>query len=143
VSSSITLIISHKFCGAWCKRKLQTQEQRDAKARYYRDKTKDLQLYEALQKIVGPFITVERLEEVAYGMDTQINKSFNNTASWYAPKNKLYCGLQSLTNRLSLAVSINTIGLAHYFVRLFKMLKIAVQPSITHFLEFRDNTRAK
>jgi hypothetical protein len=70
--------------------------------------TKDAKLYEELNKIYSRFMTMERLEEVGHGYDTQINESYNNTASWFAPKNKVYCGSQSLKNRLSVAIGINS-----------------------------------
>jgi hypothetical protein len=67
-------------------------------------------LFEKLQPIVEHFVTVERLTEVAHGMDTQVNESFNNTFSWLAPKNKVYCGSQSLRNRLCIGMGINALG---------------------------------
>jgi hypothetical protein len=99
---------NHEFCGEWCPRKRQGQEERDAKARYYRSKTEDAKLYAVLNNITSRFITLDRLKEVAHGMDTQINESFNNTASWFAPKNKVYCGSESLANRLSLLPSASS-----------------------------------
>jgi hypothetical protein len=72
---------------------------------YFRWKTKDAKLYVKLQEILERFITPERLKEVAHGMDTQCNESFNNMFSWLAPKNKVYCGTQSLRNRLSASAS--------------------------------------
>lgn len=86
---------------------------------------------------------MDRLREVAHGMDTQINESFNNTASWFAPKNKVYSGSQSLCNRLSLAVGINSIGMEQYFSRLFRTFKIAMPPDIQHFLAVKQNCRQK
>jgi hypothetical protein len=134
---------NHSHCGAWCKRKRMTEEEKLTKARYYRDLTKDAKLYGALDKVVGRFVTLDRLQEIAHGMDTQINESFNNTASWFAPKNKVYCGSSSLTNRLSLAVGINSLGLQAYFNRLFTYLGITMVPCIEHFLKVKDNTRNK
>jgi hypothetical protein len=62
---------NHEFCGAWCPRKRQDAEERNAKARYYRNKTDDAKLYDVLQKITMRFISLDRLQEVAHGMDTQ------------------------------------------------------------------------
>jgi hypothetical protein len=134
---------NHEFCGEWCPRKRQGQEERDAKARYYRSKTEDAKLYTVFNNITTRFITLDRLKEVAHGMDTQINESFNNTASWFAPKNKVYCGSQSLANRLSLAVGIQSIGIHQYFARLFRMLRIAMPPNVAHFLAVKQNIREK
>jgi hypothetical protein len=76
-------------------------------------------------------------------MDTQINESFNNTASWLAPKNKVYCGTGSLRNRISIGIGINTIGTLAYFERLYKALGIVVTPNVQHYLKFKDVNRGK
>jgi hypothetical protein len=118
-------------------------EQLKSKARFYRSKTKDSLLYEALQRVVGRFVTLDRLRDIAHQMDTQMNESFNNTASWFAPKNKVYCGSLSLTNRLSMAVGINSLGLSVYFGRLWMLVGITMVPGIEHFLNVKDATRQK
>jgi hypothetical protein len=115
-----------------------TEEQRKASLRYYRCKTKDAKLYDVLQKKISRFITTDWLKEIAHGMDTQVNESFNNTVSWVAPKNKVYCGSCSLSNCLCLAVGVNSLGIYHYFMRLFKSMAIKVTPSITHYLQVKD-----
>jgi Zinc knuckle len=94
-----------------------------------------------LQKI-SRFITVERLKEISYGMDTQVNESFNNTVSWFAPKNKVYCASASLSNRLCMAVGIHSIGLTRFWTRVFKTFSITVTPGITHFLQAKDTVRS-
>jgi hypothetical protein len=83
------------------------------------------------------------LKEVAHGMDTQCNESFNNTASWLAPKNKVYCGSQSLHNRLSIALGINVLGFVGYFKRPFKLLGIAFTPDVQYYLQSKESTRKK
>jgi hypothetical protein len=133
----------HTYCGPWCPRKNMTQQQLQQSARYYRCKTKNEELYKALLKIVGRFITPERLEEIGHGLDTQINESFNNTASWFAPKNKVYCGSQSLKNRLGMAIGISSIGLHPYFIRLFHSLGITMYPCVTHYLTIKEANRRK
>jgi hypothetical protein len=127
----------HQYCGAWCRRKRMTELQRKQSERYYRSKIKDAKLYECIIKIASRFITMERLEELGHGFDTQINESFNNTASWFAPKNKVYCGSQSLENRLSMAIGINSIGLHRYFTRLYKVFGITMELLEEH-LKTRD-----
>jgi hypothetical protein len=64
---------NHEYCGEWCKRKQQTQEQRNSKERFYRSKTDkhDLELYKVLQEIFARFITLDRIMEVSHGVDTQ------------------------------------------------------------------------
>jgi hypothetical protein len=94
-----------------------------------------------LQGKINRFITLERLQEVAHGMDTQANESFNNRVSWFAPKNKVYCGSGSLHNRVAVAVGVNTLGFTVYFRRLFRLLGIQLTDSIVHFLQVKEKTR--
>jgi hypothetical protein len=106
---------NHEFCGPWCPRKRLTEQQRLASERYYTNKTTDGKLCSILHDKFARFVTLERLLEVAHGMHTQVNESFNNTASWMAPKNKVYCATSSLTNQLSTDVAMNTLGFEEYF----------------------------
>jgi hypothetical protein len=133
--------------GVWCKRKLLSDADRmlPANMRYYRSMTnpQDAALFNVLEPIVQPFVTVARLKEVAHGMDTQVNESFNNTFSWLAPKNKVYCGSQSLRNRLLIGIGINALGLHDYFMRLYKELGIVMTPNVQHFLATKELKRAK
>jgi hypothetical protein len=133
----------HTLCGAWCPRKRMTAQQRQESERYYRTKKNDPELYEMLNRKLGRFFEFERLQECAHGMDTQVNESFNNTISWFAPKNKVYCGSTSLRNRISVAVGINTLGYVDYFVRLLKNMGIATTDNVRHFLEYKEKVRAK
>jgi hypothetical protein len=134
----------HTYCGQWCPRRHLTQAQLEASDRYYRSKTKDAALYTILsEKIMARFITLERLKEVGHSMDTQVNESFNNTVAWIAPKNKVYCGTQSLMNRLSVAIGINKLGLETFYKRLYKMLGISMTNNINHFLQVKDAKRTK
>lgn len=133
---------NHEYCTArWCRRKHQTDEERIASGRYYRSKTKDALLYEALDKLLSRFLTLENLREVAHDLDTQMNESFNNAASWLAPKNKVYCGSGSLTNRILIALGINALGSEVYFTRLFKSLGISMTPNIMHCLRVKGDQR--
>jgi hypothetical protein len=136
---------SHEYCFAWCKRKGLSEEDRKLpqNKRFYRSLTKDKDLYELLSPIVDRFITFDRLTEVAHGMDTQCNESYNNTFSWIAPKNKVYCGSQSLRNRLSIGVGINILGHLEYFTRLYRKLGIIITPNVQHYLAKKETRRTK
>jgi hypothetical protein len=115
---------NHEYCGPWCPRKHQTDQVRKEKARYYRDKTDkaDSELYKVLYEKIERFITLERLQEVSHGLDTQVNESFNQSASWFAPKNnKVYCSSMSLTPtdcRLLLALTV-LLASRKYFQHLY------------------------
>ena len=65
----------------------------------------------------------------------------NNTISWFAPKNKVYCGTSSLTNRICLAVLINSVGVTKAFSLLFHRMNIALTPDVLHFLELKEKGR--
>jgi hypothetical protein len=134
---------NHEYCGQWCPRKRQSLAAQAASNRYYRSKVNDAKLYAILQEKINRFITLDRLQEVGHGMDTQANESFNNTISWFAPKNKVYCASGSLSNRISLAIGINTLGFPVYFKRLFKLLGIQMTSNVRHFLQVKEKTRAK
>jgi hypothetical protein len=115
---------NQEYCGPWCPRKNQGEEVRKLKERYYRKKTdtSDAMLYKVLYKKIELFINLERLLEVSQGMDTQVNESFNQSATWFAPKNKVYCSSMSFTNRLSMALGINSLGAAEYCTMLKAVL---------------------
>jgi hypothetical protein len=134
---------NHIYCGDWCRRKLQTGQQLIDSTRYYRSLTLDAVLHETLEKLLARFITLENLREVAHGLDTQMNESFNNSASWLAPKNKIYCGSGSLTNRISIALGFQSIGSEEYYKRLFKDLGITITPNIAHCLKVKGSHRDK
>jgi hypothetical protein len=134
---------NHEYCGQWCPRKRLTEHQRNLSERYYRNKERDAKLYGIMNQIAARFIALPKLKELAHVMDTQVNESMNNTISWLAPKNKCYAGSQSLRNRISIAVGINSLGLHRYFTRLFSALGITMTPNVEHFLNVRDRTRQK
>jgi hypothetical protein len=133
---------NHEYCGEWCRRKSQTQQQqKDAEARYYRCKTKDAKLYCLLQSVIGCFIELDRLIEMAHGMDTNMNKAFNNVCTWFAPKNKVFAGSCSLHNRIGFAVGINSLGVDEFFVQLFQKLGIQVTDNMRHYLTIKERHR--
>ena len=139
---------NHQHCGAWCRRKIQLSNaantnNKKAKNKFYRDKKKDAKLYDKLQSLMGRFITLEALKEVAHNMDTCANESFNNTIAWLAPKNKVYSGTNSLKNRISIALGICTLGTLVYYEGLFERLGIKLTADVHHYLRIRAIKRQK
>ena len=134
---------SHGDCGPWCKRKLLSPAELVESTRYYRCKKKDAKLYALLQPVVERFIGLEALAELDHGMDTQVNESLNNTLSWMAPKNKVYCSSGSLQNRISIAIGIASIGFMAYYKRLLNKMGIVMTPDILHFLRIVDGYRSE
>jgi len=132
----------HKWCGDWCLRKRQTPERKQQTNQCYRSKTKDTLLYEKVKAIVECFVTAEALAEVSHGMDTQMNESLNNAISWFAPKNKVFCSVGSLQNRLSMAIGINSVGFLSHYRRLLSRLGISLTPDVIHFLRVKDRERS-
>ena len=132
---------NHEFCGDFCKRKLLTAEQKEASNKIYRSKEENKKLYLFLTNTVARFITLDALKEVGHGSDTQVNESLNNFVAWLAPKNKTYSGSMSLSNRISIALGIHSIGTLAYFERLFTKLGITVSDDILHYLTKQERTR--
>ena len=134
---------NHNYCGDFCKRGKELAANAEAvlSNKIYRSKTVDKELYPAICDILQDFITKERLEQIGHGYDTNANESFNNTASWFAPKNKVYSGSCSLRNRICMAIGINILGFNLYFRRLLKKLGIEVDPATDYYLQQQDNVR--
>ena len=133
---------NHTYCGGFCKRKTLTEEQKKQSAKIYRSKVKDAKLYKFLNDTVCRFVTAEALREVGHGFDTQVNESLNNTVSWHAPKNKTYSGTMSLSNRISMAIGISTVGSLEYYRRLFTKCGIHVTEATLHYLTQHQKARA-
>ena len=134
---------NHEFCGDFCNRKGLTDEQRSGSQKIYRCKQKDEKLYAYLNDAIARFITKEALDEVGHGHDTQVNESLNNTIAWYAPKNKTYSGTYSLTNRISIASGVHSIGAEQYYTCLLKKLGIKVTKEIAYYSEKQEQARSR
>jgi hypothetical protein len=136
---------NHDYCGPWCPRKRETEAERKLKARYYRNKSDkaDAILYQVLLEKLKRFITLDRLIEVSHGLNTQVNESFNQSATWFAPKNKVFASSMSLTNRLSMALGINSLGVSGYFERLFVALGIVMTEDVRHYITVKERARLK
>jgi hypothetical protein len=106
-------------------------------------KNKDAELYAVLVDKIDRFIQLDKLVDIAHGMDTNVNEAFNQICTWFCPKNKVYCGSGSLANRLSMAVGINSVGVEVFFVRLYEAMGITVSPNVIHFMKVKDTTRNK
>jgi len=133
----------HAYCSDWCRRKPLTDDQRQASTKFYRCKTKDKKLYEWLQEKLARFLTLDALKEVGHGMDALVNESFNNTAAWLAPKNKVYSGSLSLRNRIDVAIIITTLGLKVFYERILQGFGIPITEDIKHFVNIINNKRDK
>ena len=120
-----------------------TAEQLRKSKRFYRCKTKDAALYKKLQEILARFVSLDRLKEVAHGMDTNVNESINNTISYFAPKNRVYCSSRSLQNRVAMSIGIISLGFDVYFRRLFKALGVQIHPAVIAFLQSKEKHRQK
>jgi hypothetical protein len=133
----------HANCDTWCKRKDQTEEQKQASVKYYRCKEKDAKLYALLHDKVSRFVTIDRLKEMAHSLDTNMNEAFNQICTWFAPKNKVFAGTGSLSNRIALAVGINSLGVEIFFQRLFKAMGVPITPNVAYYLQLKEKNRVK
>jgi hypothetical protein len=132
---------NHVYCGEWCKRKNETEEEKNKLIKYYRCKEKDAKLYALLSSKINRFITKERLDEMAHDLDTNMNEAFNQICTWFAPKNKVFAGSGSLANRIALAVGIHSLGVEAYFRRLFKSMGIGLSDNVAYYLHTREKRR--
>ena len=132
---------NHHYCGLWCWRKKQTAEEQEKEKKMYRCKTKNYKLYLGLTERIARFITEDALDEVGHGMDTLVNESFNNTAAWVAPKNKVYSSSESLKNRIGVCLGINGLGTHEYYKLLFQRLGIEMATDVEHYIKVISNKR--
>jgi hypothetical protein len=146
--TAATAVLDHHFdvhdnCGDWCKRKNETAAQRRQSPKYYRCIDKDAKLYNVLQDTVARFITMEKLLEMAHGLDTNQNEAFNNLCTWFAPKNKVYAGSGSLQNRIACAVGISSLGIIAFYKKVFRKMGITVTKNVEHYLQHKETNRLK
>jgi hypothetical protein len=133
----------HDYCGDWCRRKHETEAARKQSVKYYRCKTRDAKLYAVLQEKMERFCTFERLNEMAHSLDTNKNEAFNQICTWFAPKNKVFAGSCSLSNRIAFAVGINSLGSEVFFKRLLKSLGIPLSNNVAYYLQLKETCRSK
>jgi hypothetical protein len=112
----------HSKCGTWCRHRDKTEDQLGLLLKY-RCKEKNNKLYLQCVEILERFISEEHLRECHHTMSSQKNEAMNKSLMRYVPKDKTYCRTMSLTSRLNLAISIDTLGHAEYFIRLFRAMK--------------------
>jgi len=129
---------NHEHCRSWCSRKTLTDEQKKKGMQHCRCKKKDAKLHHKLHGIMSHFVAKECLADLCHGMNTQVNESFNNTFSWFAPKNKVHCGTGSLRNRLGIPIEMHGVGYEAHHRRLVTRLGIQITPDLKHFLTAKD-----
>jgi hypothetical protein len=128
---------NHQYCGDWCKRKHETQAQRERVVKYYRNSQNDAKLYAILHEKILRFITANKLIEMAHGMDTNVNEAFNQICTWFSPKDKVFAGSGRLDN------SLNSLGYNEFFTGLLMKLGITMTDNVAHYLHVKENTRVK
>ena len=131
----------HTYCGSFCRRKKESIKQRKASGKFYRSKVHQPKLYKLCTDMTARFITEESLRQVCHGYDTQVNESFNNTVSWLAPKNKTYSFGHSLSNRISIGVSISLLGTEEFYARVFDKLGIQMTDGAKHHFQLAEKAR--
>jgi hypothetical protein len=131
----------HEKCGNFCKRKNETPEEKQQSNKTYRCRTQDAELFNSLSVLLQPFVSLKGLKDVAHGWDTNPNESMNNTIAWIAPKNKNYSGTNSLRVRISIAVSIQSLGYDECFLRIFKDLGLDMDNITAHKMKMSETGR--
>jgi hypothetical protein len=66
---------NHDFCRSFCKWKTMTEEEKKLSDRFYRSKSTDAELHKWLSDLIDYFTTMEKLEEIGHGMDTNVRAS--------------------------------------------------------------------
>ncbi len=89
------------------------------KLKKYRCKNKNEKLFLQYQEICACFITKELLQECYHRMSSQKNKAMNKSIMRFAPKDKTYARMMSLTSRINLAIGIDCVGHGKYCEILF------------------------
>jgi len=92
---------------------------------------------------IAPFITLSCLQELGHGANTNVNESLNQTILWFAPKNRTYCGSNSLRNRVGMAVSIHLVGYETFYVDLCRKLGLHVDARFQYCLNQAQCDRLK
>jgi hypothetical protein len=112
--------------------------------KFYRSSTeKDKELYDALYEVIGEYLSVERLKEVAHCFDTNANESINNLIARLVPKNKFLSGSVSLKTQVAAAIAIQLKGFASFFRTLLEAMEINVTEGTEYWLEQTDSTRER
>ncbi len=112
----------HSQCGTWCRHRNKSKEELDQLEKY-RCKEKNKKLYLQCVEVIEKFIDEEHLRECHHNMSSQKNEAMNKSLMRYIPKDKTLCKTMSLTSRLGIAISIDTLGHLEYFLRLSLALK--------------------
>ena len=86
---------------------------------------KNFKLYQQLKEIYDKYTTEKSLDEIHHDLSSQKNESMNRSVMKFAPKYSCFGKTMSLFSRISMAVSINSIGQKSFYTRLFPRLGIA------------------
>ena len=92
----------HSKCGRWCpysllhpesERRVPTNEE----LKKYRCKLQNRDMCEIVKRLIIPFLTSEALLNVNHPFATQINEALDQMLTKFAPKNRVYSDISSLT----------------------------------------------
>jgi hypothetical protein len=115
----------HSTCGTWYHHRNKEPEEL-AKLKKYRCKTANNILYLQCLEIIERFSTKECLGECHHIMNSQKNEAMNKSIMRYTyPRTECtYCLTMALTSNLNLTVSIDSLGDATCYERLFLALRL-------------------
>ena len=109
--------------------------------KYFRCKVKDNELYHEIAAAIAPYLTDEKLKQLAHPWSTQLNEAMNNSVASYAPKNKNFCGTMPLRARVGIAGSIMALGHEEFWERVFMELNLEMDTTFRSTLRDRDNKK--
>ena len=117
------------------------REKEDSK--YFRCKIKDNALYHQIAGAIAPYLTDDKLKQLAHPWSTQLNESLNNSVASFAPKNKNFCGTTSLKTRVGIAGAIMALGYEEFWKRVFSELNLEMDTIFCKTLRDRDTKKNK
>ena len=132
------LFDDHHLCDAsWCHTKnlpimilphpyLWSKKRKRGKKTYYRSMVDDAELYEAMVKKYGKYISKKYLLQCQHSFDNQINEEMNNSIAAYTGKDKHYAGTSSLITRVLIADGVHLVGCHHFWISCFKLLEVTI-----------------
>jgi hypothetical protein len=132
---------NHEGCGEWCPVRRNEKEGRETNHLRYRDKVKDVAMYDCLKKILDKYTTDDVLRDIHHNANTNVCEGANFFITKFIPKHKQFCRTIANEARVNLAITILSIGYGETVRRLFEMVGMNVGNSTRKYLDYLDGRR--
>ena len=94
-----------------------------------------------IRNILKPYMQRNKMEEIIYELDLQMNEAFNTIIMRYAPKGGDYWSTLSLTNIILVAVEVHYVVNKHFWCDIHKDLGITITISLKTYCTTKDPHR--